>query len=255
MTSSRQPPRGDRSLQRPSGAGRGASAARPQSARSRRRSGTPPLATPSSLPLFPADAGVSPASEPESRAPLGVRRLTPAPARPGRAPAGRGSPRPAPEETGGRASSERASAPRAARVASRCGAAIFDLLIIVAVNLTVLVLTLRLAGLDVGSVAQLPLVPLTLFLLLLDASYVVLLTAVGGQTFGKMLFGLRVVDAGGQMVPMLTAAYRMIGGALSLATLGLGWLWMAFDREGRTLHDRLTGTQVRPVSVRTGRAA
>jgi len=117
------------------------------------------------------------------------------------------------------------------------------------------VLTLRLAGLELSAAGQLPLVPLTLFLLLLDGSYVVLLTAAGGQTFGKMLFGLRVVDATGGLVSISTAAYRVLGSALSMAPLGLGWVWMVFDQEGRTLHDRLTGTRVRPVSVGTRRAA
>ena len=250
MTPSRQPSRGDIPPERQSGAGRGASAGRRRSAWSPHRGDGPPLAKPSSLPLFPLDSAEASARESESRVPPGVRRPTPAPgaSRLGPASDPRAAARPASAEAVHRESTPNASKARAAGVASRCGAAFFDLLVIAAVNFLVLVLTLRLAGLDIGLAGQLRLLPLSLFLLLLDASYLVLLTAAGGQTFGKMLFGLRVVDTGGRLVSLSTATYRMVGAALSLATFGLGWLCMVFDQEGRTLHDRLTGTRVRPVS-------
>ena len=257
MTPSRQPSREDLPSERQPGSGGGRSAGRRRSASSPHRGDGPPLATPSSLPLFPSDSVEASPRQPESRVPPGVRRPTPTanafrlgPGSDSRTGAMSDS-----EEASRQESTPGASKARAAGVVSRCGAALFDLLLIVTVNFLVLVLTLRLAGLDIGLAGQLRWLPLSLFLLLLDASYLVLLTAAGGQTFGKMLFGLRVVDTGGRLVPISTATYRMVGGALSVATLGLGWLCMVFDQEGRTLHDRLTGTRVRPVSAGPERVA
>ena len=36
----------------------------------------------------------------------------------------------------------------------------------------------------------------------------------------------------------------VLASLLSLAPVGLGWLWCLFDRERRALHDHLSGTYV-----------
>jgi uncharacterized RDD family membrane protein YckC len=112
----------------------------------------------------------------------------------------------------------------------------------------VVVLTLRLAGLDVGSLGAVPLVPLAAFLILLNAGYVVVLTLAGGQTFGKMVFGVRVVDQTGRRVTTSVALLRAIAYLVSVLPLGLGIVWMFLDSERRALHDRVAGTRVLLVS-------
>jgi uncharacterized RDD family membrane protein YckC len=65
----------------------------------------------------------------------------------------------------------------------------------------------------------------------------------GGQTPGKMLFGLKVVTADGSPVTMGRAVLRVGGYFLSSFFL-LGFLLIAFHREKRGLHDLLSGTWV-----------
>lgn len=65
-----------------------------------------------------------------------------------------------------------------------------------------------------------------------------------GATPGKMLFGLVVVDAGGQPIGGMKAWARSMAEFLSLGLLYVGYLVAASDIEKRTLHDRICGTRV-----------
>ena len=65
-------------------------------------------------------------------------------------------------------------------VGRRACAALCDLLLLGAIDATVVALTVRLAGLKLVTVDTLPLIPLAAFLLLLDFGYLVALTALGG---------------------------------------------------------------------------
>lgn len=73
--------------------------------------------------------------------------------------------------------------------------------------------------------------------------YLTLSCFLGGRTLGDRLAGLRTVEAEGGGAPALgTAALRSLVGVLGGAIL-VGFLWSIFDGEGRTLHDRLSGTE------------
>ncbi len=66
-----------------------------------------------------------------------------------------------------------------------------------------------------------------------------------GQTIGKRLLGIRVVDfATGAGIDHVRALGRSIGRLLSGFILGLGYLWMLWDRDGQTWHDKLASTTV-----------
>ncbi len=66
-----------------------------------------------------------------------------------------------------------------------------------------------------------------------------------GMTPGKLLLELRVIDAASGARPGWTRAIiRYLGYFVSALPLGLGFVWAAFDRDGRALHDRLAGTRV-----------
>ena len=84
------------------------------------------------------------------------------------------------------------------------------------------------------------LVPLAL---LLGALYHVYFWSVKGATPGKELLGLRVeTEDGSSPLPLERAAVRVFGYLLSVASLGIGFLMVAFSRSG--LHDRVAGTRV-----------
>src|SRR5262249_60649732 len=66
-----------------------------------------------------------------------------------------------------------------------------------------------------------------------------------GQPVGKMAMGVTVVkhDDGG-LPGYGRAALRCLGGILSLASLGIGYLGVVFTEERRGLADWLAGTRV-----------
>ena len=64
-----------------------------------------------------------------------------------------------------------------------------------------------------------------------------------GQTLGMVAWRLRVTD-GHAPISLRQAHLRMAGGILSLACLGLGHLWMMFDRHGRSWPDMLSGSNI-----------
>jgi uncharacterized RDD family membrane protein YckC len=87
-------------------------------------------------------------------------------------------------------------------------------------------------------------VPGGLLVSLLAILYLTLFTALGGQTPGKWLLGLRVIDrSGGCPSPLRSAARAAL--AVGSAVLGLlGFFVMFLDRRGQALHDKLAGTFV-----------
>ena len=93
--------------------------------------------------------------------------------------------------------------------------------------------------------------------------YFLYLTKKKGQTFGKMIFGLKVVNSAGEIPPLRRLVNRelfRLGLALAmlyslqadvillawglLAVLAIGHVAVAFDPLRRGWHDRLTGTFV-----------
>ncbi|HEV2707535.1 MAG TPA: RDD family protein [Pyrinomonadaceae bacterium] len=78
----------------------------------------------------------------------------------------------------------------------------------------------------------------------------VVLASWTGRTLGKWVTNLRIERRDGTELSFARASLRhLVGYTLTLATLGLGFLLAAFNREGRALHDLIAGTIV----VRGGR--
>ncbi len=72
-----------------------------------------------------------------------------------------------------------------------------------------------------------------------------LLPMVGGQSLGKYLAGLRILDLTGHRPAFGRLLLRnTVGYLISLATAGIGFLVAAFSSKGRSLHDILFGTVV-----------
>jgi uncharacterized RDD family membrane protein YckC len=72
-----------------------------------------------------------------------------------------------------------------------------------------------------------------------------LLPLVRGQTFGKMLMGLTILNMDGSSIGLLTILRRhILGYLLTVLTLGIGFLIAALNSTGRALHDYVGGTVV-----------
>lgn len=75
-------------------------------------------------------------------------------------------------------------------------------------------------------------------------TYVTLAHALLGATFGKRLFGLRIVNRDGLSPSLGESFFRALAAAVSLLPAGLGYALALFDARRLTLHDRLVGTRV-----------
>jgi len=82
---------------------------------------------------------------------------------------------------------------------------------------------------------------LGVFLLLL---YGFLFMSTTGATPGLRLLRLRVINVYGAPPEWWRTVLRCLGFVLGALLLGLGFLWIGFDREKRGLHDWLAGTYV-----------
>jgi uncharacterized RDD family membrane protein YckC len=82
------------------------------------------------------------------------------------------------------------------------------------------------------------------FALLLTFFYAGYFTGTNGQTPGKMIQGLRVVDESGQAPGFVRALGRSALGAAGVALCGAGVVPAAFDPAGRSFHDRIFRTRV-----------
>jgi uncharacterized RDD family membrane protein YckC len=82
------------------------------------------------------------------------------------------------------------------------------------------------------------------FTLLFAGAYTTALHAAWGQTLGKMIVGVRVVDLDGEPPAIGTALLRYVGYFASLATVFLGYIMAGLRNDKRALHDLIAGTRV-----------
>ncbi len=71
-----------------------------------------------------------------------------------------------------------------------------------------------------------------------------------GQTLGKRLLGIRVIDFdGGGSIGYGRAAIRYVTSIVSAIVIYIGYLWMLWDREKQCWHDKTSNAVVVPESV------
>jgi uncharacterized RDD family membrane protein YckC len=80
--------------------------------------------------------------------------------------------------------------------------------------------------------------------LLLFAAYCAVLWGLRSTTVGGVICGLKLVRLDGRKVDWSVAIVRALAGFLSLAALGLGFIWTAFDDEKQSWHDKIAGTTI-----------
>lgn len=80
--------------------------------------------------------------------------------------------------------------------------------------------------------------------LLAGMTYFTWFHGVGGRTPGKMLLGLRVIQASGDPLTPGIAFLRWVGYLISGPVFCLGFLWIAFDGRKQGWHDKIAATIV-----------
>ncbi len=127
---------------------------------------------------------------------------------------------------------------------SRIMAGLIDVSLVFAIDAVVVYFTLRLLGLTTAEVFELPLLPIAAFFLLLNGGYFVAFTTVGGQSIGKMAFGIKVVGQEDSPVPVGQAMLRTIAYVASALPFGAGFVSGIISADRLALHDRLAHTRV-----------
>lgn len=131
-----------------------------------------------------------------------------------------------------------------AGVGARVLAVAIDLLILAAIDAVVIYFTMQLCYLTIEDLGILPKGPLVAFLFVQNGGYLVAFTA-GGQTLGKMVAGIRVVQSDSDASLDLGRAFlRTMMWVVLAVPAGLGFLTALFSRDHRGLHDRFAGTRV-----------
>jgi uncharacterized RDD family membrane protein YckC len=83
-----------------------------------------------------------------------------------------------------------------------------------------------------------------IFVLVVQYLYFVFFFSTTGQTVGKAIMGLRVVTVDGRRMGVKRSFIRTLCYALSLAPLGLGFLWVLGEDRRRAWHDKIAHTYV-----------
>ena len=65
-----------------------------------------------------------------------------------------------------------------------------------------------------------------------------------GRTLGMQSWGLQLEDEQGRIPGAGQASIRFVAACISIACLGLGFVWQLVDRERLTWHDRLSKTRL-----------
>ncbi len=83
-----------------------------------------------------------------------------------------------------------------------------------------------------------------LAIMVITWGYLIYFWTTTGQTIGKKVMKIRVVDTQGQPLTIGKAILRVIGYAVSGVVFYLGFLWILWDPEKQGWHDKIAGTYV-----------
>ena len=127
----------------------------------------------------------------------------------------------------------------------RCGAFLIDYILLVCIPVLALILG-RFYGVDGAKLLNSELSSTGwVIMLLLALTNFVIFPMFSGQSIGKMLTGIRIVQKDGSPPTFLQLLLRhTIGYFLTALTGGLGFLFSALNEKGRALQDLIGGTVV-----------
>ncbi len=129
----------------------------------------------------------------------------------------------------------------------RSFAFILDITVILVVSFFAIIIGLLAAGIDItAGVMKLSyiLIPVYIILCLLASTVLFFLHAYSGKTFGKLVFGIRVVREDGGKISLGQSFTRWVGYYLSAIPVLYGYLSALFDYNLQTWHDKISKTYV-----------
>ena len=71
-----------------------------------------------------------------------------------------------------------------------------------------------------------------------------------GQTPGKMMVGIKIIRTDSSPITLSYAFFRYLGYIVSVLTLFVGFIWIAFDSRKQGIHDKIADTYVVKLPVR-----
>ena len=96
----------------------------------------------------------------------------------------------------------------------------------------------------VGIVCSILRIPTHDGLLLVLAAYGAVMWKLRGTTIGGIVCGLRLARLDGRAIDWPTAVTRALASFLSFFVVGLGFIWVVFDPERQSWHDKIAGTVI-----------
>ena len=129
---------------------------------------------------------------------------------------------------------------------------LIDCIILYSITLTLLLAgfiflrfgTIDFSQADTAVMLRLLVAPYMIASTMIEAFYFTYCFAATGQTIGKWVCGLKVVNARGELLGFRKAFYRWLGYLVSRLFLYAGFIWVAFSREKRGWHDKIAGSYV-----------
>ena len=122
----------------------------------------------------------------------------------------------------------------------RLAAILYDTFLVIA--LWFVTTTLMVAFLNEGKTIAGP--SFQLFLYLEAGAFYAYFWHIKGQTLGMQVWKIRTINDTGQILTLGECAVRFFFATFSAMFLGLGFLWILFDRDKLAWHDRVSGTRV-----------
>ncbi len=128
----------------------------------------------------------------------------------------------------------------------RLGALLYDSLVLAALWMLATTPLIAITG---GEAIQQGALWFRLYLMVIAAGFFCWFWTHGGQTLGMRAWRAKLETHDGQAVSWSKAGIRFLAALLSIAPVGLGYLWALVDRDRLTWHDRISGTRVVLISV------
>ncbi|SDY72438.1 RDD family protein [Tindallia californiensis] len=129
---------------------------------------------------------------------------------------------------------------RLARMGDRLMAYVLDIIVVNGISVI-------LGAISGGMVWQIPFFAMRLMTIgVVGAVYFSLFTKLWGQTLGKMVVGIRVIQKNGDLLDWKTVLLREVAGRTVSQLFGvhLGYLWAAISKKNQGWHDLLVDTYV-----------